>query len=234
MYRQTMRSAFGLAAVAILLTTTNGCVSMAAHEQALAANQSLQEEKAALTRAYKELEAQRDKLQAAYENAEAGAVDAAWLAERRRTLDALMEGLSDQAIEIPGVAVRSVAEGTVFDVEGEVLFESGQDKLTEQGLQTLGKLAPVLKEAGRDLLISGHTDSDPIRKSRWHSNLELSVARGLSVVDALINAGVPAARVGVAGYGQFRPRPNNPGTDEEARKRWNRRVEILLVGGTGT
>jgi outer membrane protein OmpA-like peptidoglycan-associated protein len=48
----------------------------------------------------------------------------------------------------------------------------------------------------------------------------------MAVADFLIKSGLPADRVGVAGFGEHRPAA--AGTDDEARQR-NRRVEILML-----
>jgi chemotaxis protein MotB len=64
-------------------------------------------------------------------------------------------------------------------------------------------------------------------RSQWGTNLRLSVERAISVADFLIqNAQLPAERIGVAGYGEFRPAVE--GATDAARQK-NRRVEILLL-----
>jgi chemotaxis protein MotB len=219
----------GISIVALAVTTT-GCVTTQRYRDALEANKALQRELEDLENAYAALEAQRDELANLYDRAAASAKDAAWLDQRTAELEELLGRMRRDTVDIEGVAVRSTSEGTVFDVEGEVLFQSGQAALTEQGVQTLRQLAPVLARDRRPLRIQGHTDTDPIRRSQWRSNLHLSAARALAVAESLIAAGVPAESISVAGYGEHEPRPDNPGTDEKSRKRWNRRVEILLVG----
>jgi outer membrane protein OmpA-like peptidoglycan-associated protein len=56
--------------------------------------------------------------------------------------------------------------------------------------------------------------------------LRLSVERSLAVVDFLIKNGLPAERVGVAGFGEYRPTTAGDGEDA---KQQNRRVEILML-----
>lgn len=225
-----MMNKLAIVLLAVAAAGLTGCATQQQYQQALHANKALQSELDDLAGAYAELEADRDRMVGLYEDAAASAKDAAWLRKRTEELNDLLSRFRADTIDIEGVDVRSTAEGTVFDVEGEVLFQSGSTQLTDKGIETLTKLSSVLTGDGRPLRIQGHTDSDPIRRSQWRSNLHLSAARALAVAESLTTAGIPAEKVSVAGYGPHLPRPNNPGTDPESRKKWNRRVEILLVG----
>ena len=77
--------------------------------------------------------------------------------------------------------------------------------------------------AGRRFYIEGHTDTDPIQKTRdkYRSNRHLSMERADAVAAYLAKQGVPEASIVVVGYGQFDPL--DPG-----RKATNRRVEIVV------
>ena len=74
---------------------------------------------------------------------------------------------------------------------------------------------------GKQIRVEGHTDSDPIKVSRWKSNQELSVARADAVKKYLVSKGVDANEVSVAGFGSDRPKSSD--------KAQNRRVEIVVV-----
>ena len=130
----------------------------------------------------------------------------------------------------PGGAIE-VEEGKVI-LQGEVLFDSGSDQLRPEGDAFIGRLAPTLVdllEAERDqmVLVGGHTDDRPLRgDGRFASNWELSTARALAGTRVLTAAGLPATRVVAAGFGAEHPRV--PNADEAARRK-NRRIEVLLV-----
>ncbi len=130
----------------------------------------------------------------------------------------------------PGGAIE-VEEGKVI-LQGEVLFDSGSDELHPEGEAFIGRLAPTLVallEAERDqmVLVGGHTDDRPVRgDGRFASNWELSTARALAVTRVLTAAGLPATRVVAAGFGAEHPRVPNA---DEASRRKNRRIEVLLV-----
>jgi len=77
------------------------------------------------------------------------------------------------------------------------------------------------------VMVEGHTDSIPIRTSRFVDNWDLSTARASSIVRLLTATyNVPAERVQAAGRGEFLPVASNKDQDGRAR---NRRTEIILM-----
>ena len=78
------------------------------------------------------------------------------------------------------------------------------------------------------LMVSGFTDNEPIWEGnrRFGDNLELSAQRALTVTRALIEEGMPSARVFAAAFGAEQPVAAN--TDEPGRTK-NRRVEMAPV-----
>ena len=74
----------------------------------------------------------------------------------------------------------------------------------------------------------GFTDNKPISEGnrRFEDNLELSAQRALTVTRALIEEGMPSARVFAAAFGAEQPVAAN--TDEPGRTK-NRRVEMAPV-----
>jgi flagellar motor protein MotB len=130
----------------------------------------------------------------------------------------------------PGGAIE-VEEGKVI-LQGEILFDSGSDQLRPEGDAFIGRLAPALgalleAERNQMVLVGGHTDDRPLRgDGRFASNWELSTARALAVTRVLTAAGLPATRVVAAGFGAEHPRVPNA---DEASRRKNRRIEVLLV-----
>ena len=76
--------------------------------------------------------------------------------------------------------------------------------------------------------VEGHTDSDPIRKSGWGTNENLSMARAKAVESLLTNAGIAQSRISTEGVGARRPLAL--GSSKQAKSR-NRRVEIFISPG---
>ncbi len=116
--------------------------------------------------------------------------------------------------------------GTVtVSLPGDVLFAAGQADLRTSARASLDKVVAALKKTypGRPIRVEGHTDADPIVKSRqdWDDNLDLSLARAAAVSRYLEAHGVDPKKVTTSGFGPFRPRG--------ASKPRNRRVEIVVV-----
>jgi len=124
-----------------------------------------------------------------------------------------------------------IEEGKVI-LQGEVLFDSGSDGLRPEGrlfLERIGsKLETLLEsEPGQMVFVGGHTDDRALRgNAAFASNWELSAARALAVTRVLIGAGLDRRRIVAAGFGAEHPRV--PNADEAARRK-NRRIEVLLV-----
>jgi chemotaxis protein MotB len=119
--------------------------------------------------------------------------------------------------------------GATLVIASDITFNPGRADLNRKAEATLGKVVRTLKETkgvGR-IVVEGHTDSDPIRKSGFKSNEELSLARANSVQHFLVAQGIDEEIVEVAGYGDDKPAASN---ETPAGKARNRRVEIVLVG----
>ncbi|MBK8976733.1 MAG: OmpA family protein [Planctomycetes bacterium] len=209
-----------------LLPLFASCVSEEQYRRALADNDNLRKIRDGLDGQLQALSQQNEGLRAEVERLKGLAVDPQWRA-RQQELERLLQEMRG-AGAITGVTPRETAEGLVFEIQGEVLFASGRAEITERGRDTLSQLAGRLTASGRRLRVEGHTDTDPIRNSPWKTNLRLSAERALVVAEFLISAGVPEDRIGIAGYGPFRPRADG---DSDAAKAQNRRVEILLIRG---
>ncbi|KUO55448.1 MAG: hypothetical protein APF80_08750 [Alphaproteobacteria bacterium BRH_c36] len=128
--------------------------------------------------------------------------------------------------------IRVVGDRFVF--QSEVLFPSGSDLMTAEGLAAMDQLASAIielegqipKEIEWALQVDGHTDVQPISTPQFPSNWELSTARAMSVVRYLISRGVPPNRLVAAGYGEFAPLER--GNDIDSLRK-NRRIELKLT-----
>lgn len=113
----------------------------------------------------------------------------------------------------------------------DLTFPSGSDQLKPEAVNGLQQLARILQtsDAGEyEIEVIGYTDNQRPGKSaaRFPTNRHLSVARAISVGNALQSAGVPGERVLVAGWGEYHPVVANNSRGGTAA---NRRVEIFLV-----
>ena len=108
-----------------------------------------------------------------------------------------------------------------------ILFSSGKATLKKATNVELDHIKSVLqnKYPGKQIDVVGHTDSDPIKKSPWKDNWELSAQRALSVVRYLLNRGIGKDEIRAVGCGASQPIASNATTSGKAK---NRRVEIVV------
>jgi len=148
---------------------------------------------------------------------------------------ALDQALRDLAANYPDLMEYDPVHGMVR-FKSDLTFAPGSTEVSAEAANALGKLANILRQpiAERyEARVVGHTDNQRIgradTKAKHPTNWHLSAHRAISVKDVLVRAGVPDIRVGVAGYGEFRPLVPNNGNRGAAQ---NRRVEIFLVPNT--
>jgi chemotaxis protein MotB len=154
----------------------------------------------------------------------------------RRRFELLKDKL--QKLTQLGLKVEIRNNRMVIRLPGDVLFESGQDKLQQQGIEVLRQVAAVIRNdpdlSKRYYQIAGHTDNKPLLGGRFFDNWGLSVMRARSVLVFLITpekdkvpgGGLDSSRLHAAGYGETDP--VTPNTTDEAR-RANRRVELVVM-----
>ena len=150
------------------------------------------------------------------------------LDELNRAKALLEERLSDE-IRDKQVKLEMLEKGLVITVVGDLLFDSGKDKIRPEAYSVLDKVATVLQEnlASYNVGIEGHTDNQPIKYSGWKSNWELSAHRALSVLNYLEKEeGIAGFRLSAIGYGEYHPVASN---DTAQGRQLNRRVEIIVL-----
>lgn len=124
--------------------------------------------------------------------------------------------------------VFDAARGTItVTLPNAILFDSGKANLKSATSKELDHIYSVLREkySGKEIEVLGHTDTDPIKKSQWADNWELSSERALTVARYLMQKGVNEGRIKAAGCGPARPIASNANS---AGKQKNRRVEIVV------
>lgn len=145
--------------------------------------------------------------------------EAAAKPENSTLIDQLRNDIGD------GADIRYSGGRISIGVNNSVTFDSGSTALKDSSHRVLRNVATALKErfSGRRFYIEGHTDNDPIQKTKdkFRDNCHLSMERADSVRRYLVQQGVPEASIAVVGYGQYAP------IDSKNKER-NRRVEIVV------
>ncbi len=216
---ERMRALCGLAIM--LAPLAGGCAStqyQAALSEREEDNRALREERTQLKGEMRDLRFQKDSLETA-------------LAEANARL--LLEPDSGAVAGDPELDALGIGHGLrdgnmVYTVPTEVTFASGKADLSSGGKKALQAVADRLERdyPENEYWVEGHTDSDPIKKSAFKSNRELSLARAMAVLHFLVDdAGLHDGQCVVAGWGEYRPVSGN---DSAASKAKNRRVEIIV------
>jgi len=125
--------------------------------------------------------------------------------------------------------------GDRFRFQSELFFGTAEAEIGGEGRGQLDDVARTLLEIAEEiddndipwiLQVEGHTDRRQIRTEQFPSNWQLSTARAQSIVDYLIDQGVPPERLSATGFAEFHP--IDEGDDAEALSR-NRRIELRIT-----
>jgi type VI secretion system protein ImpK len=123
------------------------------------------------------------------------------------------------------VTVTDEADRSVVRLRGDSFFGSGSAEPMAQSLPVLRRIGQALAEVKGEVLITGHSDNQPIRSLRYPSNWHLSAARADAVKGALTTL-VDPARMRSDGKADAEPVAAN---DTPANRAKNRRVDIVLL-----
>ena len=128
------------------------------------------------------------------------------------------------------ITVTSDERGLVISLASDNFFdEDSADLNIDETRETLLKLSEFFNSKelnGRRYRIEGHTDSTPVKNSKFESNWELSSARAMNVLHYLSGLGVDEKNFSVAGYADTRALYQG---DTPEAKAYNRRVDIIIL-----
>lgn len=116
--------------------------------------------------------------------------------------------------------------GIVLSFQEDILFAAGEATAGKELFPILDAVAEGIEGTSNDILIMGHADSSPIGDNKNNTNWELSISRGLSVLEYFLKQKKLAPeRFSVGGYGASRPMYPDDSPEHQA---LNRRVEIIF------
>jgi chemotaxis protein MotB len=139
---------------------------------------------------------------------------------------ALLKRFGD-LIDAGKLKVKIIDGRMIVEMATDVLFSSGSAKLSKEGEEAVIEVTGILASIPtRKFQIEGHTDNVPIKSAKFPSNWHLAAARALSVVDTMLEAGMPAQRVSAASFGETRPSTQN---ETREGRQVNRRIEIVIL-----
>lgn len=118
-------------------------------------------------------------------------------------------------------------KGLILRVNNKVLFDEGSASIKPEAEKTLNDIVKVLTKIDNPVIIEGHTDSTPIKNTKFPSNWELSTARATNIISYIIKQGTMSPkRLSAVGYGEYMPIANNTSSSGRI---LNRRVDIIVL-----
>jgi type VI secretion system protein ImpK len=135
-----------------------------------------------------------------------------------------LAGLLAPQIQAGQVEVQDLVDRSIVFIKGDGFFEPGGAVVASSMRPLLASIGSALATLKGNVLITGHTDSQPIRTARFPSNWHLSQERA-SVVRAELAKQVATERMRAEGRADTQPTTDNATPAGRSR---NRRVEVTL------
>jgi len=135
-----------------------------------------------------------------------------------------LAGFLKPEIDAGLVQVQDLADRSIVIIKGDGFFEPGSAVVSGRVLPLLGRIAQALNDTPGRVLITGHTDNQPIRTLRYPSNWHLSQDRA-DAVKAEVGKTVKPERMRAEGRADSEAVADNGSPQGRAK---NRRVEITL------
>jgi chemotaxis protein MotB len=148
--------------------------------------------------------------------------------EAKEQVEELQQALSEE-IDKGQVTVEREGSRVIIRIQEKGSFKSGSASLDPEFYEVMDKITSVLVDRSGQIVVSGHTDNIPISTGRFRSNWELSSARAVTVLHAMLrNPDIDQSRVVVKGHADTKPMVDNDTPEHRAQ---NRRVELHVIKG---
>ena len=123
--------------------------------------------------------------------------------------------------------IREDAFGVRVSLDASSVFDANSTVMKKDSLVIFDKIALMIKDTNKNLVVEGHTDNQSLNSSVYPSNWEFGAARASTIVRYLMKVhSIPASRLAAVSLADQRPVASN---DTEAGRKKNRRIEILLA-----
>ncbi|MBA1444175.1 MAG: type VI secretion system protein TssL, long form [Chromatiales bacterium] len=149
-------------------------------------------------------------------------------AEVEQQAEELAEMLKEE-IEEGMLEVETEQTKIIIRIQEKGSFPSGRASLNPDFFDVITRITDVVAQTPGNIVVAGHTDNIPISTQRFRSNWELSSARAVTVVHAMLsNSDLDPVRVLIEGHADSNPLAPNDSRENRAK---NRRVELVIERG---
>ncbi|UEM07588.1 type IVB secretion system protein IcmH/DotU (plasmid) [Skermanella rosea] len=124
------------------------------------------------------------------------------------------------------VSMREDAQTIGVRIAGDGMFSSGRADVLERFKPLLGRIGQALNDQPGEILVTGHTDSLPIRSLKFPSNWDLSLARARAAASLIGGAMADPSRLTPEGKDSSQPVASN---DTDQGRKLNRRIELVIL-----
>ncbi|VAX08092.1 Flagellar motor rotation protein MotB [hydrothermal vent metagenome] len=153
------------------------------------------------------------------------AVEAKLAAEAAAQAAELREELKKE-IEEGLISVETADADVIVRINEKGSFPSGSADLNPGFIEVMERITVAISTKPGKIVVAGHTDNVPISTRRFRSNWELSSARAVTVVHALLtDPTMDPERFLVEGHADSNPLAPNDSSENRA---VNRRVELII------
>jgi chemotaxis protein MotB len=147
--------------------------------------------------------------------------------ERPETLQQQLENALTEEIKQGSLEIEKQGIQTIVRFPERVAFPTASESLRPQFDPVLDKVVQIIEKSEGTIIITGHTDNVPIYNDRFRSNWDLSAARAVSVVHAILErSNIDPTRLVAQGVADTQPLKENSNKEFRA---MNRRVEISII-----
>jgi len=139
------------------------------------------------------------------------------------SLKGALGDMNDQDVQI------SVEKGVVYvNLSDKLMFRPGSAYISKDARNVLSKVAKIMEaKPTLEILVEGHTDTDPIATECVKDNWELSARRATNIVRVLqSDFNIAPERMTAAGRGEYIPVASN---DTREGRAANRRTRIVVL-----
>lgn len=189
---------------------------------------------------YGELDVENQNLKGLYENCvaslDSSSAEKAQLSQQLTAAQRQLEEMKKSpnkgdatGFKVGDVSIDEQAGTITVTLPNTILFASGSATLKGATSKELDHVYSVIRErySGRKVDVVGHTDTDPISKTKnkWQDNWDLSAGRSLAVLRYMVGRGMSPGNIRAVACGESRPLASNSSAAGKAK---NRRVEIVV------